>query len=555
VPSQKNLSRAVIYARYSSDNQREASIEDQIEVCRRYIERQGWTIGEVYADQALSGASRFRPAFQQMQVDAEGGRFDIILAESLDRLSRKLADVADLHDRLSFLRIGLHTVATGEITPMHVGMLGTMAQMYLKDLAEKTRRGQLGRALKGRIPGGRAYGYDVLPADADGAGERRINSGEAAVVQRIFALFAACTSPRAMVKQLNAEGVPGPDGRDWRDTTIRGQLDRGTGILNNALYAGRLEWNRCAYVKDPRTGKRVARPSPRKQWEIVPVPELRIVDDELWDAVKARQTEVRIVMSRDADGNALNGAHRQRYLLSGLLECGVCGGGFTIVNAHDYGCATARAKGTCSNQHRIRREELERRVLDGLKHRLLAPELVEEFARRFQEEVNRQMAERSQSRTHDEGQLEAVRRKIASMIRAIEDGLYQPSMKARMAELETDKAALEERLAEAPEPPTVRLHPNLAGVYREKVAALEQALANPLDKTEAMEIVRSQIERITLTPNAEGSLDIHLCGDLAHILQWCEAGPGKSERPGTGVPGRGLSVVAGAGFEPATFRL
>jgi site-specific DNA recombinase len=526
--------RAVIYARYSSDNQREASIEDQLEVCRRYVERQGWTMGEVYADQALSGASRFRPAFQQMQADAEQRRFDVVVVEALNRLSRKLADVADLHDRLSFLRIGLHTVATGEITPMHVGMLGTMAQMYLKDLAEKTRRGQLGRALKGRIPGGRAYGYDVLPAGPDGAGERRINPAEAAV---------AGTSPRAIAKQLNAEGVPGPDGRDWRDTTIRGQLDRGTGILNNALYAGRLEWNRCAYVKDPRTGKRVARPNPRAQWEIVPEPELRIVDDALWDEVKARQEEVRLVMSRDADGNALNGAHRQKYLLSGLLACG---GGFTIVNALDYGCSTHRAKGTCDNHGRIRREELERRVLDSLKHRLLAPELVEEFARTFHEEVNRQAAELNQSRAQDQGQLEAVRRKIASMIRAIEDGLYQPSMKARMAELEAEKAELEHRLAAAPALPKVRLHPNLAGMYRQKVAALEQALADPEIKAEAMEIVRSQIERITLTPDEDGGLAVELYGDLARILQLCEAGPGKSERPRTNVPGRELSVVAGA---------
>jgi site-specific DNA recombinase len=556
MPSQKkNLSRAVIYARYSSDNQREASIEDQLEVCRRYVELQGWTIVKVYADQALSGASRFRSAFQQMQVDAEAGRFDVVLVEALDRLGRKLADVADLHDRLSFLGIRLHTVSTGEVTPMHVGMLGTMAQMYLKDLAEKTRRGQLGRALKGRIPGGRAYGYDVLPAGPDGAGERRINPAEAAVVQRIFTLFAAGRSPRAIARQLNAEGVPGPDGRDWRDTTIRGPLDRGTGILNNALYAGRLEWNRCAYVKDPRTGKRVARPNPREQWEIVPVPELRIIDEPLWDAVKARQAEVRLVMRRDADGNALNGAHRQRYLLSGLLECGECGGGFTIVNAKDYGCATARAKGTCGNHRRIRREELERRVLDGLKHRCWRPSWSSSLPAIFQEEVNRQVAERAQGRAQDEGRLEAVRRKIGSMIRAIEDGLYQPSMKARMAELETEKAVLEERLAAAPEPPKLRLHPNLAGLYRQKVAALEQALANPLDKAEAMEIVRSQIERITLTPGEDGGLAVELCGDLARILRWCEDGSGKSERPGTGVPGRGLSVVAGAGFEPATFRL
>jgi site-specific DNA recombinase len=142
------------------------------------------------------------------------------------------------------------------------------------------------------------------------------------------------------------------------------------------------------------------------------------------------------------------------------------------------------------------------------------------------------------------------------MIRAIEDGLYQPSMKARMAELETEKAALAERLATAPELPKVRLHPNLAGMYREEVAALEQALADPEIKAEAAEIVRGQIERITLTPNAEGGgLEVVLQGDLARILQLCEGGSSKDKRPGTDVPGRGLSVVAGAGFEPATFRL
>jgi site-specific DNA recombinase len=128
-----------------------------------------------------------------------------------------------------------------------------------------------------------------------------------------------------------------------------------------------------------------------------------------------------------------------------------------------------------------------------------------------------------------------VRRKI----RAIEDGLYQPSMKARMAELETDKAALEERLAPAPEPPKVRLHPNLAGVYRQKVAALEQALADPLDKAEAAEMVRGQIGRMTLTPGAGGGLDVVLHGDLARILQFCAAGERTSERPRTNVPGRG----------------
>jgi Recombinase len=96
---------------------------------------------------------------------------------------------------------------------------------------------------------------------ASGAGDRRINEAEAAIVRRIFCEFADGRSPRAIAKSLNAAGIPGPGSRPWGDTTIRGQADRGTGVLNNSVYAARLEWNRCAYTKDPRTGKRVARPN------------------------------------------------------------------------------------------------------------------------------------------------------------------------------------------------------------------------------------------------------------------------------------------------------
>ena len=120
----------------------------------------------------------------------------------------------------------------------------------------------------------------------------------------------------------------------------------------------------------------------KQQWEIVEVPELRIVDDDLWQRVKERQAMVRIEIGRDEDGNALNRAHRRRFLFSGLLVCGLCGGGYTIV-AHDrYGCASHKSKGTCGNTRTILRPEIEERVLAGLKERLLAPDLFREFARR-----------------------------------------------------------------------------------------------------------------------------------------------------------------------------
>ncbi|HTJ91048.1 MAG TPA: recombinase family protein [Acidocella sp.] len=120
------------------------------------------------------------------------------------------------------------------------------------------------------------------------------------LARRVYALSEAGLifgrRARPIAAELNRDGLPGPGGRPWGDTTIRGQMDRGTGILNNTLYIGQLTWNRCSYVKDPATGKRVARPNNADKHEVVPVPELRIIDDELWQKVKARQMAVRTEM-------------------------------------------------------------------------------------------------------------------------------------------------------------------------------------------------------------------------------------------------------------------
>lgn len=275
--------KTAIYARYSSDLQSETSIEDQIEVCRRYTKQRGWTVVSTYDDRAISGASTVRPGFQAMMTDAANGSFDAVVAESLDRLGRRVADISSLHDDLSFRRIALHTVATGEVTALLAGILGTVGQQYLLDLRDKTRRGLLGRILAGKSGGGLAYGYRIPDAKI---GEREIVDTEARVVRRIFDEYASGNSPRKIAKRLNEEGIPGPSGRTWGDTTIRGQIDRGTGLLNNDLYVGRLVWNRCSYVKDPKSGKRLARPNPTDQWETVEVPNLQIIDDNLWDRVK-----------------------------------------------------------------------------------------------------------------------------------------------------------------------------------------------------------------------------------------------------------------------------
>ena len=185
------MTLAAIYARYSSDNQRDASIEDQVRQCRARIEQEQWQLGEVYSDHAISGATTLRPGYQKMLEDARAGRFDVLVAEALDRLSRDQENIAGLFKQLCFAGVRLVTLSEGEIGELHVGLKGTMNALFLKDLAHKTRRGLEGRVRQGKSGGGLCFGYDVVrKVDASGEdlhGERRINQGEAAIVRRIFA--------------------------------------------------------------------------------------------------------------------------------------------------------------------------------------------------------------------------------------------------------------------------------------------------------------------------------------------------------------------------------
>ena len=152
------MTAAAIYARYSSDLQREASIEDQIRLCREVAGREGWSVVHCYTDQGVSGASLMRPGMQAMLQDALAQKFRMVVAESLDRLSRDQEDTAGLFKRLRFAGVKIVTLSEGEITELHVGLKGTMNALYLKDLADKTRRGLRGRIAVGKSAGGLPYG-------------------------------------------------------------------------------------------------------------------------------------------------------------------------------------------------------------------------------------------------------------------------------------------------------------------------------------------------------------------------------------------------------------
>ncbi len=450
-----------------------------------------------------------------------------------------------------------------------------MNAMFLKDLADKTRRGLRGRVELGKSGGGISYGYRaVKQVDANGErvrGLREIEPEQAAIVRRIFEEYArANKSPKAIAAQLNAENILCPSGKAWGQSTINGNRRRGTGILNNALYIGELVWNRQRFIKDPATGKRVTRLNPESEWVRKSVPQLRVVDQALWDAAKARQRAL------DARQPGFWKRQRPQYLLSGLLRCGVCGGGFSKINATSYGCSAARNKGdsACSNKRTIRRDALEGAVLGALQTHLLRDELVQVFCEEYTTHMNALRRQMEAARSALKADLARLRKERENIIRAIKDGVAADLVKDDLTAVAKKQEEIEAQLADAPAQPRPLIHPAMARRYRADVKALREALGDKARQGEAAALIRSLVEKVVLTPEeAKDDLAIDLYGDLAGILEIAAHDNAMENHPMKNAKelknrrgfeavndnrnsGRSTTkLVAGAGFEPTTFGL
>ena len=477
--------RVIVYARYSSDLQREASIADQFRSCRDYAAFRQWTIVEELSDAAMSGSTMFRPGIQALLRAVKDGRCEIVLCEGIDRLSRDLADTAAMFKQLRYARVTLHTILEGTVTAMHVGLKGTMNEMYLAELGVRTHRGQKGNVLQGKIAGGNSYGYDLVPGQL---GERVINEAQAAIVCRIFTEYVTGVSPKRIARSLNTGGVGGPRGAAWSPSTIHGQPRRGTGILNNELYVGHLVWDRLKWVTHPDTGRRLCRLKPREEWLSIDVPHLRIISDELWTAAKARQASGKLART-------LNDHRRPKYLFSGLTKCATCSGGFTIVNHDNLFCFNARERGTCTNRRRIKRTELEQRVLTAMRERLFDPGCYEAFREGYEAELTKLRREHSAAQASTRQELARVERRIREIVSAIADGFRNEALKSELDLLETKKNLLTSKCA-APQLPPVP-HADLARVYRDNIARLSADLY----PESARDALRRYIDRIVVPPD------------------------------------------------------
>ncbi|MGK2742034.1 recombinase family protein [Tepidicaulis sp. LMO-SS28] len=353
--------RVAIYARYSSDLQNPASIEDQIALCRTLMTRHFDATEPVaiFSDAALSGATTQRPGLQRMLIAAESHQFDVLIAEGLDRISRSLADIASIHEVLQHCGVTIWTGHEGAVTDLHIGFKGTMNALFLRDMKDKVRRSHRAIASSGRAAAGIAYGYRVVRGVLDDKGQyinglREIHPEHAEIVRRIFREYADGIPVRQIVRSLNDEGVPSPSGKLWRVNSVSGEGSRHRGILYNDLYRGILVYNRMKKVVDPRTQKRKYVLNPREEWITAPAPHLRIVSDDLWSRVHARRANAarqpgqssKVRKRKRAKSPIPIGAARP---LTGLVKCGWCGGMKHVANHTRYVCVTHRYEHKCKN--------------------------------------------------------------------------------------------------------------------------------------------------------------------------------------------------------------
>jgi site-specific DNA recombinase len=527
---------AVIYARYSTDKQRETSIEDQARVCRARAEALQLEVVSVHADDELSGSTPVasRPGGKALLADALAGRFQVMLLEGLDRLSRDQVEQETIIRRLEHhgVRIlgcsdGYDSAASGR--KLHRGMRGLINEIYLDDLRDKTHRDLAGQVERGFHAGGISFGYRSVGDDRGHALE--IDAESAEWVRWIFTHYADGWSCQRIAAELNKLRVRSPRETTWCVSALYGSPAKGSGVLNNALYIGRYIWNRSQWVKEPDTGKRQRIDRPRQQWRVIERPELRILSDEVWDAARSRMSKPR------GQGGARGRSAAPRTLFGGLMRCGRCGGAVIAVDARCYGCAARKDRGAsvCAGVT-ARRRDVDDRLLSVVKQELLDPAAIAEVQLLVQELLSNAQTDqnkRMQSMTARRSELD---REIGNLVQAIASVGISPALRARLVTAEQERAELDQEDARRPKAPS-RV-PNVVPRYKRFVIDLEEALAR--DTLRARAMLQDIFGEIRLVDAGE-ELYAEFESPLRRLL--LAAG------------GTLLGRVAGTGFEPVTFGL
>ncbi len=432
--------KVAAYARYSSENQREESIEAQLRAIREYCQKNDIQLVKIYTDEAKSATTDDRPGFLQMIQDSSLGLFSAVIVHKLDRFSRDRYDSAFYKRQLKKNGVRLISVLENlDDSPESIileSVLEGMAEYYSRNLAREIMKGMKETALQCKHTGGKPpLGYDIADDKT-----YIVNEHEAQAVKLIFKMYAYGKGYYEIIDKLNKDGYRTKTGRPFGKNSIHE-------ILKNEKYRGVYIYNRTA---SKQAGKRNHHRS-KSEDEIIKIEGgmPKIIDDETWKAVQER-------MEKNRRGPAANKA-KEIYLLSGLIYCGKCGGAMvgnrrrsgaskTIYVA--YECSTRKRTKKCDMKD-VSKNIVENAVIEHLEKNVFSIGAINELVDKISEYAESQNKEINRDIKAFTDQLAGVQTEINNIVAAIAKGMYHESMKAKMDELEAKKANLTIKLEEA----------------------------------------------------------------------------------------------------------
>lgn len=414
---QKLGEAGVVYARYSSHNQKDISIEQQIEKCMETAKEFGIRIVETYADRAVSGRTDKRTDFQRMMRDAASDRFRYVIAWKSNRIGRNMLEalinetrLQEMGVRILYVEEDFDDTAAGRFAARS---MMNVNQFYSENMAEDIKRGMYDNAANCMVTNGQLpFGYkkdETLHYDID--------EPRAAVIREIFTRVAAGDMYVDIYNDLNARGITTAYGRPWGKNSFQR-------ILSNERYRG-------IYIYDD---VRIEGGIPR------------IVSDELFFKVQ----EVLKTKKNPKGRQSVYG----EYLLTGKLFCGKCGSPMTGISGTGksgklhfyYQCQKRRMEKTCDKKN-VRRDDIEQQVAQAIKDYALKDEVIEWIADQTLAYNERKEAESEIGMLED--QLATAKHGIKNIIDAIEQGIITASTKERLQELEAERSRIEGKIAAA----------------------------------------------------------------------------------------------------------
>ena len=533
--------KAIIYARFSTDRQNEKSVDDQIALCAARCVREGWEVAGSFSDRAVSGSTPVakRVDGAKMLAALMAREADVLVLESLDRLSRDQVDQETIVRQLEFIGVRIvglsdgYDSATGCSRKVLRAVRGLVNELYLDDLREKVKRGMRGVFERGCCPGGKVYGYRTEECEA---GKRfAIYEPEARIVREIFSRFAAGWSAGRIVDDLNRRRIPSPRGGKWMVSALVGVDSLGTGMLNNRLYIGLHIFGRFEWRKDPTTGKRTKRVRPESEWLRAEHPELRVIDEATWDAVRERKRPF----------GYRSGGAPAKTLLSGILRCGICGAPMIKSGRSNYCCSVSHNQGrsVCPGLT-VSVEDAENAVIRIIRAQLLSPDAVERILKSVRAQLEALTSTSDEEEKDIRTRMAALQSEVDNLVEAVASGSLPAAIVGKK---------ISERQAELD-----RLEGELKGLKRagalnvsdEELRALIRAQADAMREAldSDVQVAREMLKKVL------GAVTV-VAGDDAVTLKMKNPALGRVFNLPELVDSRDINVVAGEGFEPSTFGL